>query len=59
MARPNRSSPATEDEQPPLGFDAHELVVDLWAALGSSVEGQFYSAADWQRARWELWYASR
>ena len=46
------------DEQPPLGFEAHELVVDLWAALGSSVEGQFYSAADWQRARWELWYAN-
>ena len=46
------------DEQPPLGFEAHELVVDLWAVLGSSVEGQFYSAADWQRARWELWYAS-
>ena len=39
------------DEQPPLGFDAHELVADLWAVLGSSVEGQFYSAADWQRAR--------
>jgi hypothetical protein len=46
------------DEQPPLGFEAHELVVDLWAALGSSVEGRFYSAADWQRARWELWYAN-
>src|SRR4029077_13010834 len=44
--------------QPPLGFAAHELVVDLWSALGSSVEGRFYSAADWQRARWELWYAS-
>jgi len=41
-----------------LGFDAHELVVDLWAALDSSVEGRFYSAADWQRARWELWYAN-
>ena len=39
------------DAQPPLGFDAHELVVDLWAALGRSVEGRFYSAADWQRAR--------
>ena len=47
------------DEQPPLGFEAHELVVDLWAALGRSVEGQFYSAADWQRARWELWFADR
>src|SRR6476620_6809211 len=37
------------DEQPPLGFEAHVLVVDLRAALGSSVEGPFYSAADWQR----------
>ena len=46
------------DGQPPLGFEAHELVVDLWSALGRSVEGRFYSAADWQRARWELWYAN-
>jgi hypothetical protein len=34
------------------------LVVELWSALGRSVEAQFYSAADWQRARWELWYAN-
>ena len=34
------------------------MVADLWAVLGSSVEGPFYSAADWQRARWELWYAN-
>ena len=47
------------DEQPPLGFEAHELVVDLWAALGRSVESSFYSAADWQRARLELWFANR
>jgi hypothetical protein len=33
-------------------------VVDLWSVLGRSVEAQFYSAADWQRARWELWYAN-
>ena len=46
------------DEQPPLGFEAHELVVDLWAVLGSSVEGQFYSAADWQRARLEMFYVN-
>jgi len=42
------------DEQPPLAFGAHELVVDLWTVLGSSVEGQFYSAGDWQRARLEM-----
>ena len=46
------------DGQPPLGFDAHELVADLWAVLGRSVEAQFYSAADWQRARRELWHAN-
>jgi hypothetical protein len=47
------------DEQPPLGFDAHPLVTDLWAALAQSVESSFYSAADWQRARMELWFADR
>jgi hypothetical protein len=47
------------DVQPPLGFGAHELVVDLWAVLGSSVEGQFYSAGDWQLARLEMWFADR
>lgn len=41
-------------DQPPLGFDAHDLVVDLYAALAEGVEGKFYSAADWQRARIEL-----
>ena len=46
-------------EQPPLGFEAHELVADMWSALARSVEGRFYSAADWQRARLELWYADR
>jgi hypothetical protein len=56
--QPNRSSPARGDEQPPLGFEAHELVVNLWSVLGRSVEAQFYSAANWQRARWELWYAN-
>jgi len=41
-----------------LGFRAHELVADMWAALGRSIEAQFYSAADWERARWELWHAN-
>ena len=47
------------DEQQPLVFDAHELVADLWSALGSSVEGQFFSAADWARARLEMWHADK
>ena len=45
--------------QPVLGFEAHSMVTHMWAALGKSVEGQFFSAADWQRARWELWYANQ
>jgi hypothetical protein len=46
-------------EQPPLGFDAHALVADMWSALAQSVEGQFYSAADWERARLEMWQADK
>jgi hypothetical protein len=42
-----------------LGFAAHFLVNDLWEALKTSVEGQFYSRADWQRVRMELWYANK
>ena len=45
-------------EQPRLGFTAHKLVRDMWNALGRSVESQFFSSADWQRARLELWYAN-
>ena len=41
------------------GFDAHELVVGLWSASGSSVEGQSYSTADWERARLEMWHAGK
>jgi hypothetical protein len=43
-------------KQPDLGFDPHFLVRDLWAALQGSVEARFYSAADWQRARAELFF---
>jgi hypothetical protein len=39
-----------------LGFEAHNLIEGLWSALRESVEGQFYSAADWQRVRLELWF---
>ena len=35
------------------------LITDMWKALATSVEGQFYSHADWERARWELWYANQ
>jgi hypothetical protein len=42
--------------QPKLGFTAHRLVRDMWKALATSVEGQFFSAADWERARMEMFY---
>ena len=44
---------------PELGFKAHELVASMWAALSESVESQFFSDADWQRERWELWHANQ
>lgn len=47
-----------DSEQPDLGFSAHQMVQDLWLALADSVEAKFYSAADWQRARLELWFAN-
>jgi hypothetical protein len=46
------AAPAVDRE---LGFDAHPLVVSMWDSLQDSAESRFYSAADWQRARLELW----
>jgi hypothetical protein len=42
--------------QPRLGFKCHRLVRDMWKALATSVEPQFFSAADWERARMEMFY---
>lgn len=46
------------DRPDSLGFEAHPIVRDLWDVLGESAEARFYSAADWQRVRLELFYAS-
>jgi hypothetical protein len=47
-------------EQPAeLGFERHSLIADLWSALVESGESKFYSAADWQRVRLELWYGNQ
>lgn len=43
-------------DAPELGFDAHVLVKDLYGSLAGSVEGKYFSPADWQRARLELHY---
>lgn len=67
--RRRRNTPASQGEaadvtvsgatdQPELGFDAHPMVTDMWLALAVSVEGQFFSHADWQRARFELWFVN-
>lgn len=42
---------------PDLGItDCHPMVADLYESLVGSVEGKFFSAADWQRARLECLY---
>jgi hypothetical protein len=45
--------------QPDLGFEPHEMVASMWKALSNSVEGQFLSTADWQRARIEMWFLNQ
>jgi hypothetical protein len=59
-AAPPVVAPAAASAAPrSLGFDAQPLVVDMWSALQSSCESRFFSEADWERVRWELWYASQ
>jgi len=53
------TAPAASSHDRALGFDAHPLVIDMWAALAVSCESRFFSCADWERARWELWYANQ
>jgi hypothetical protein len=48
----------TAAEQPKLGYKAHKMITDMWKALAISVESQFFSAADWERARMEMWFAN-
>ena len=54
------TAPAAGTHLRELGFDVpvHPLIASMWAALQTSAEAQFYSAADWQRARLELWHAN-
>jgi hypothetical protein len=53
-------APAASAQSRDLGFPdpVHELVADMWEALQTSCESRFFSAADWQRVRWKLWYAN-
>lgn len=45
---------------PELGIvDCHPMVQSLYDSLAGSVEGKFFSAADWQRARLECLFINR
>src|SRR4051812_17515834 len=58
QADPTVIEPAEAMPEEP-GFDAHPIVASLWSALSTWGEAQFYSAADWQRARLELWFGNQ
>jgi hypothetical protein len=52
-------APAADDVVRTLDIDnPHPLVVSMWETLQTSAEARFYSAADWQRVRMELWFAN-
>ena len=52
------TAPAAEPVQRVLALDAHPLVQDLRDTVQHSCEAAFYSEADWQRLRLELWFAN-
>lgn len=56
LAEPVKAGQAAK--QPDLPFEPHEMVRRMWVSLGGSVEAMFFSAADWERAAWELYYAN-
>ncbi len=58
-ANPTTATAASAQDRV-LGIDGtvHYLVKSMWDALQSSAEARFYSAADWERARFELWHAN-
>jgi hypothetical protein len=58
MAEPTTAAAARVQART-LGIDdPHRLVADMWSALQDSAEARFYSAADWERVRLELWFAN-
>ena len=53
------TAPAAGIQVRELGIEnLHPLVERMWAALQTSAESRFYSEADWERTRWELWNAN-
>ena len=54
------TAPAAHIQDRELGIDdPHPLIVDMWTTVQESCEARFYSEADWERLRFELWYANR
>lgn len=54
------TAPAARAQGRTLGIDdPHPLITDMWNAVQESSEARFYSDADWERLRLELWYANR
>ena len=54
------TAPAAPVQDRELGIDdPHQLVASMWAAVQDSAEARFYSAADCQRLRMELWNANQ
>ena len=52
------TAPAADVQFRDLGLDdPHPLIVSMWEAIQTSAEGRFWSAADWERARMEMFYA--
>ena len=54
------TAPAAGPGSREIGFDdPHPLIAAMWDTVQESCESAFYSAADWQRLRLELWFADR
>jgi hypothetical protein len=54
------TAPAAHVRERALGIDdPHPLVLSLWDAVQTSCESAFYSEADWERLRCELFYANQ
>ena len=52
--------PAAHVQERELGIDdPHPLIVDMWTTVQESCESRFYSEADWERLRFELWFADQ
>lgn len=60
LSRPPRATTNSPVDGRSLGIDnPHPLIASLWNTVQSSCESAFYSEADWERLRFELWYANQ